>query len=225
MPSFKRRALAFSIDFYLQLSLYLGFFIFSLIMDWVKQDPLTGSVYMDSLFLFGSVLWVLCITFMFQIYFIAKFGATPGKMALGLRIQDFLTGKRISFRAAFLRMLFNYISYFCGWLLYATAWYSTNRRHLGDQIARSIVVTQDFQRGQTRYKARPILASFVLAFIAFPVAMKKAESLKRTLAWNQNQTHVVFSTLRKTQHPEFQKSVFTTAKKSISEARQPASEN
>lgn len=228
IPSLQKRLFAFSIDFYLQLSVFLGFFIFSAIMDWIKTDSLSGSVRFSSPFIIGSFVVIFFSTLIFNVYFVVQFGATPGKLAVGLKIQNFSDGKRLSTFSATKRWIFLLLSYFSGWFLFSSAWYSPLRRHWGDQLAGSVVVDKISQnKNGVPLKIRPVLATGILLLVALPMSAHKVDVVKNKVFIDYKRMTAFYSPKGKNPQESFQTSVFSTARfikaPVISEARIPAS--
>jgi uncharacterized RDD family membrane protein YckC len=90
----------------------------------------------------GAALQII-IPFVYYIVMEAMWGATLGKMALGIRVVK-LDGSPISWGEAVTRNLLriiDYIPYFIPYLLGAIlVWTSPTRQRLGDRVAKTVVI-------------------------------------------------------------------------------------
>lgn len=91
----------------------------------------------------GPALLNLLIDFLYFIVLEAQFGATAGKMAMGIRVVR-TDGSKLTWGASIARNLFRAVDgfpYFIPYLLGAIVmWSSSDKQRLGDMVAGTIVV-------------------------------------------------------------------------------------
>lgn len=89
-----------------------------------------------------TMLWLLAWTLYYAV-FEGSLGATPGKLALGLRVRQ-VDGSPIGYRAAFIRNVARFADAFPWVVPYVVAaavvWTDKERQRLGDRAARTTVV-------------------------------------------------------------------------------------
>lgn len=88
----------------------------------------------------GPLFLMVLITFLYYILFEGTLGATPGKLALGLRVVK-VDGSPISWQASIIRNVMRLVD---GLVLYLVAailiWLSPQRQRLGDRLADTVVI-------------------------------------------------------------------------------------
>ena len=104
----------------------LGFNIFS------TEPPTNFSFLILYPFLFGSYIF-------YAVYFVGRFGATPGKMALGLKIVS-SSGDPVSYGKAFARFFAEIVSGLICYVGYIMAAFNDERKTLHDQICDTRVI-------------------------------------------------------------------------------------
>lgn len=88
----------------------------------------------------GSFFVALLLGFAYYVYFESQYGATPGKMAIGLKVV-MLNGEPCDIKASVLRTVCRLIDGMFCYLIGALAvWLSAYNQRLGDRVAGTIVV-------------------------------------------------------------------------------------
>jgi uncharacterized RDD family membrane protein YckC len=112
---------------------------------------------------------------LYYILFESLFGASPGKMLLGLRVID-QVGDRPGFQRALKRNLFRAIDLIPGWYLvgFLVALFSRRRQRIGDHVADTYVVTARSIPCRTPVLGRRVVGAYAcagaLTFVASYVA-------------------------------------------------------
>lgn len=109
-----------------------------------SYDPMTGepSGAVTGLTIFLMILMYLvsfAIGFGYEMFFLPKYGATPGKMAVGVRVCD-LDGTNVSVLKAFGRYWGRVLSYFTFCIGFIIAAFDDEKRALHDHICSTRVV-------------------------------------------------------------------------------------
>ncbi len=136
--AFKMRALAFLIDnAILQAAGAMLTTAASPFFGWTETSSDTKEAWLLSSIL---ILAAFAINVFYNVWFVGRFGATPGKMALGLRIVT-ANGKRLTYWRAFFRFLAEYLSgcptLYVGYLM--AAW-DDEAQTLHDRICNTRVI-------------------------------------------------------------------------------------
>lgn len=133
LSGFGRRFLAKIIDWVILAMFQLSFQSLTLAVQ-ESMDPVAAVMFSLLSGLFGIVLMVL-----YGGYFLGRYGATPGKMALGLEVVG-AGGEHISYARAFGRSAAEIISLFTFYLGYIMAAIDSQHRALHDFICETRVV-------------------------------------------------------------------------------------
>ncbi len=98
-----------------------------------NSDSMEGSVIMLMVSFFGNFFASLIVQFLYSGFFLSRYGATPGKMALGIQVVR-SDGSRVSFLRGGSRFLATKLS---AWLLfigYLIAFFDDQKRTLHDHL-------------------------------------------------------------------------------------------
>lgn len=107
----------------------------------------------------------IVISFSFQIFMLKKYSATPGKIAMGLKVVDAETKKpELTLQKAVLRVLSGFLSYPFSLAPQTVALFRLDRRHLLDFIAGTQVM-QNIPRPKPP-KQRWIIGSILVLYFA-----------------------------------------------------------
>lgn len=88
----------------------------------------------------GSFFAALLIGFVYYVYFESQYGASPGKMAMGLKVI-MANGEPCDIKAAVLRTVCRVVDgMFCYLIAALAVWFSANNQRLGDRVAGTLVV-------------------------------------------------------------------------------------
>ena len=130
--TFGQRAVALLIDWLLVIVISMPLIVVAFGAEYFSLDPVRRSGDLLIALLVGGVI----------VTFWRHFGATPGKLAVGIRIVDARTGKTPSTRRLVLRLagyLLSALPFYLGFL-----WAAVDRRKQGwhDKIAGTVVVQE-----------------------------------------------------------------------------------
>jgi len=129
------------------LSKRIGAFLLDGIILYFVSSALQGGLTLLMNFLGASPLWAvgisvfvsLAVSILYFIVFWKKFGATPGKMALGIKIVA-TDGEPLTWKKAIIRYLGTIISQTILYIGYLMAFLDEDRRTLHDRMASTLVV-------------------------------------------------------------------------------------
>ncbi|WP_281950455.1 RDD family protein [Nitrosophilus kaiyonis] len=131
LASLNKRAIAFLIDDILVSLIYL-------IIIW-EYIPKSGSFVELSIVINQFMLLLVMIKIFYHTYFVYKFRATLGKMALKIEVLS-LDYENVNFLQAFNRAIFRVISEIIFYFGFLLAFFDKKRQTLHDKTAKTLVV-------------------------------------------------------------------------------------
>jgi uncharacterized RDD family membrane protein YckC len=143
---------------YVSVGRRFGALVVDIVVSLVWSIPLSQSTRIEtvsgSYYSFGLRGWhfvaALAIWLVYATAFEAALGATPGKLAVGIRVVD-ADGKRITARQAIVRNVARIIDAFPWFIPYLLGaifvWNSPTRQRLGDRWANTVVVVRGSNEG------------------------------------------------------------------------------
>lgn len=158
---FWKRFLAFIIDsFILYVPLTILLVIFILFAAINPDNPLM-SIYIN---LFGNLLFVLATVLYWAIFEASSLQATPGKLALGIKVTD-ENGQRISFLRALGRNFGKIVSNVTLYIGYVMAGFTVRRQALHDKMAETFVIDKKMPVGPLPEMPKASTFQIVLAIL------------------------------------------------------------